>query len=303
MPHHIIYRIALEECASLDELMDVYSNYSGYIGGSYLWSDIKTSTGILIENISTEQSVYKITETYNIYDVVKILRTTAGPFSSLYYKEDLAWGICNLMTHNMIIFNSKGHGFYMANGKSYGSCNAIFYFSDDFTKSPVLFLPQIKINSCEKEIGNIEGGIYTDEEKFYLYKELDKSYPKISTIHFLAGSYAFKAGLLSEWIEYIAKAREILPDNPEYNIEYAGVLIYQKQYDEAFHLLNNIHIDYNYSIRYKALHLALLSNLCKVKNLRNRAQELKKEYEILLQEKQYIDQIETYIKTITYYLK
>jgi len=31
-----------------------------------------------------------------------------------------------------------------------------------------------------------------------------------------------------------------------------------------------------------------------VKNLRNRAQELKKEYEILLQEKQYIDQIETY---------
>jgi hypothetical protein len=345
MPHHIISRIALEECSSLDELMDVYNNYSGYIGASYLWSDIKTHKGILIENIEAEQSIYKITplnknnlwhvnryvdnelaekneknyirygfantarsrifadlvdpaKTYDIYEVIKILRTTSGPFSSVYYKEGLAWGICNLETHNLIIFDSDGNGFYMANGKSYGSCNAIYYFSNDFTKPPVLFLPSIKITACEKEIGKIEGNILTDEEKFYLYQELLQSYPKISILHFLAGTYAFKAGLLSKWVEHIERARELSPNILEYNIEYAGVLIYQNEYDKAFRLLNDIHIDHTYSIRYKALQTALLSNLYTLNNSTHRARELKKEYETLLEEKQYTEQIEAYMKAI-----
>ncbi len=345
MPHHIISRIALEECGSLDELMDVYGRYSGYIGGSYLWTDIKTNTGILIENVEAPQSVYKITklnqnnlwhvnryvdkelaekyeknyarygftntarsriftdlvdpaQTYDLYDLIKILRTTEGPWSDRYYKEGLACGICNHMTHNLIVFDDTGDGFYMANGKSYGSCSAVYYFSNDFTKLPVLFLPAINVNACEKEIGYIEGGIFTDERKYRLYRDLAESYPDISTVYFLAGIYAFNAGLLPEWVENIEKARELSPDNPEYKIEYAGVLMYRKSYDEAFRLLSNIHIDYNYSIRYKALQLALLSDLYNIKKDKDRAREVKKEYETLLKDGQYIEQIERYVKII-----
>lgn len=76
-PQHCIPRITLEECSSVQEVINLYRSESITVGDAHTWSDRNNLTGCIIESVPDEKNPIKIIEMDNkiLFHVNKYMNT------------------------------------------------------------------------------------------------------------------------------------------------------------------------------------------------------------------------------------
>lgn len=86
------------------------------------------------------------------FEFLRAERTTSG----LSYNEILnKSGIVNEGTQQAMVFDTGFHGFYPATGLTYAAINACYYISEDFSREPLLCLPETERDEYLNSISGI----------------------------------------------------------------------------------------------------------------------------------------------------
>lgn len=91
-PQHCIPRIALEECSSVEEVINLYKNKVIAVGDAHTWSDRNNLTGCIIESVPDEKNPIKIIEMNNkvLFHVNKYMNTDyIDNYENKYISDDV----------------------------------------------------------------------------------------------------------------------------------------------------------------------------------------------------------------------
>ncbi len=202
----------------------------------------KPSRSINNINIDREAvaSVFPKKTEYMLEDVANFVRAQAGPDGSDYSWSGTKIPVCNWMASQMMIFDTKSDGFYMAVGPYYAARQDIYHFYDDFSRQPELFMPAVPIEPVVEKAARIENRLISRGEKLQAFIDLAKEYKDDANVQFLVAYKAFKISKLDIFPEYAEKAYAMKPTNSEYQM-YAGMAAYQKKdMEKAVSLLEGV---------------------------------------------------------------
>ncbi len=190
----------------------------------------KPSRSINNINIDREAvaSVFPKKAEYTIEDVANFVRAQAGPDGSDYSWSGTKFPVCNWMASQMMIFDTKSDGFYMAVGPYYAARQNIYHFYDDFSKQPELFMPAVPIEPVVEKAAQIENRLISKNEKLKAFTELAQQYKEDANVQFLVAYKAFRLSMTDIFADYAQRAFTITPSNSEYQM-YAGLAAFQKQ--------------------------------------------------------------------------
>ncbi len=191
--------------------------------------------------------------------VVAILRSSVGPDGKDYAKNAYQEGICNASTQQMLIYDPKGTGLYLATGPYYASRNDIWYYPGNFTDPPFHYRDPTPLDPVLKESGQLLNSIISWNDSYSGWSRLAQKYPNKAFLQIYAGRAALRMGNMEFWSERMQQAYRLEPDFPEHRIEAAMAGYYQKNYRQAIELLKPVNIETLSSRYYKALYLALLT--------------------------------------------
>ena len=192
---------------------------------------------------------------YTVEDAVKFVRAQVGPDGSDYSWSGTKFPICNWMASQMMIFDSKMDGFYMAVGPYYAARQDIYRYYNDFSRRPELFMPAIPIEPVIEKAAQIENRLISKSEKLQAFIELAAQYKSDANVHFLVAQKSFRLSKLDTFADYAVKAHRMKPADAEYRI-YAGMAAYRKKdMARAINLLEGV------SARYPELDLYRLTVL------------------------------------------
>ena len=200
------------------------------------------SVNVSSSNIDREAvaSVYPQKPVYAIEDVVKFVRAQTGPDGTDYSWCGTKRPVCNWAASQMMIFDTKSDGFYMAVGPYYAARQDIYHFYDDFSRQPELFMPAVPIEPVIEQAARIENRLISGTEKLAAFIDLAAQYKDDANVHFLVAYKAFKLSKLDIFPEYAEKAYEMDPSNSEYQM-YAGMAdYYNKDMEKAVSLLDGV---------------------------------------------------------------
>ena len=200
------------------------------------------SVNVSNSNVDREAvaSTYPQKTVYTIEDVVKFVRAQIGPDGTDYSWCGTKRPVCNWAASQMMIFDTKSDGFYMAVGPYYAARQNIYHFYDDFSKQPELFMPAVPIEPIVEKAAQIENRLISKEEKLKAFIDLAQQYKDDANVQFLVAYKAFRLSKLDIFPEYAEKAYAMKPSVPEYQM-YAGVAAYQKKnLDRAVSLLEGV---------------------------------------------------------------
>ena len=200
------------------------------------------SVNVSNSNIDREAvaSTYPQKPVYTIEDVVKYVRAQTGPDGTDYSWCGTKRPVCNWAASQMMIFDTKSDGFYMAVGPYYAARQDIYHFHDDFSRQPELFMPAVPIEPVVEKAARIENRLISRAEKLQAFINLAKEYKDDANVQFLVAYKAFKLSKLDIFPEYAEKAYAMKPSLPEYQM-YAGIAAYQKKnLDKAVTLLEGV---------------------------------------------------------------
>jgi len=206
----------------------------------------KPSRSISNINIDREavSSVFPVREAYTIEDVVKFVRAQIGPDGSDYSWSGTKIPVCNWMASQMMIFDTKSDGFYMAVGPYYAARQNIYHFYNDFSKQPELFMPAVAIEPVVEKAAQIENRLISKVEKLGAFIELAKEYKDDANVQFLVAYKAFRLSKPAVFAEYAQKAYAMAPSNSEFRM-YAGMAdYYEKDMGKAVDLLEGVSARY-----------------------------------------------------------
>jgi len=122
---------------------------------------------------------------YTVEDAVKFVRAQTGPDGSDYSWSGTKFPICNWMASQMMIFDSKTDGFYMAVGPYYAARQDIYRYYNDFSRRPELFMPAVPIEPVVEKAARIENRLISKSEKLQAFIELAAQYENDANVHFL----------------------------------------------------------------------------------------------------------------------
>ncbi|MCX6000941.1 MAG: C45 family autoproteolytic acyltransferase/hydrolase [Chloroflexi bacterium] len=200
------------------------------------------SVNVSNSNIDREAvaSTYPQKPVYTIDDVVKFVRAQIGPDGTDYSWCGTKRPVCNWAASQMMIFDTKSDGFYMAVGPYYAARQNIYHFYNDFSKQPELFMPAVPIEPVIEKAAQIENRLVNKEEKLKAFIDLAQQYKDDANVQFLVAYKAFKLSKLDIFTEYAEKAYDMDPANSEYQM-YAGIAAYQKKdLEKAVGLLDGV---------------------------------------------------------------
>ena len=200
----------------------------------------KPSSNLIGINIDRETiaGAFPLKKEYTIEDAVKFVRAQIGPDGTDYSWSGTKFPICNWMASQMMIFDSKSNGFYMAVGPYFAARQNIYHFYDDFSKQPELFMPAIPIEPVIEQAAQIENRLISRIEKLQAFINLASQYKNDANVQFIVAYKSFQLSKLDSFATYAEKAYATKPDNAEYRI-YAGMAAYQKKDTErAINLLD-----------------------------------------------------------------
>ena len=200
------------------------------------------SVNISNSNIDREAvaSTYPQKPVYTIDDVVKFVRAQTGPDGTDYSWCGTKRPVCNWAASQMMIFDTKSDGFYMAVGPYYAARQNIYHFYNDFSKQPELFMPAVPIQPVVEKAAQIDNRLISKQEKLKAFIELAQQYKDDANVQFLVAYKAFKISRLDIFSEYAEKAYAMNPANSEYQM-YAGLAAFQKRdMDKAVSLLDSV---------------------------------------------------------------
>lgn len=231
----------------------------------------KPSRNIAGINIDRETiaAAFPKKQEYTVTDAVNFVRAQVGPDGSDYSWSGTKFPVCNWMASQMMIFDSKSDGFYMAVGPYYAARQNIYHFSNDFSQQPKLFLPAIAIEPVIGEAAQIENRLISKTEKLQAFIDLASQYKDDANVQFTVAYKSFKLSKLDTFADYAIQAYTLKPNNSEYQI-YAGIAAYQKKdMEKAASLLSGV------TGRYPELEIYRLTILEKVCALKDPQKSLK----------------------------
>ena len=177
---------------------------------------------------------------YDVKDAVKFLRSQKTADGTDYAWRGTRTAICNDCGLQMIIFDPKGDGLYLAVGASYAACQKVYHIHDDFSQPPELFLEAIPIKPVIKEAAKIKNMLVSKEEKLQSYVNLAQKHKQDANAQFLVAYQSFLQSRWNLFAEYADKAYFMQPFVPEYKL-FAGIAAFQKnQSDKSLKLLESI---------------------------------------------------------------
>jgi len=200
------------------------------------------SVNVSSSNIDREAvaSVYPQKPVYAIEDVVKFVRAQTGPDGTDYSWCGTKRPVCNWAASQMMIFDTKSDGFYMAVGPYYAARQDIYHFYDDFSRQPELFMPAVAIKPVIEQAARIENRLISGTEKLEAFIDLAGQYKDDANAQFTVAYKAFRLSRLDIFPEYAQKAYSMDPSNSEYRM-YAGMAAYQKKdMEKAVSLLDGV---------------------------------------------------------------
>jgi len=200
------------------------------------------SINVSNSNIDREAvaSTYPQKPVYSIEDVVKFVRAQTGPDGTDYSWCGTKRPVCNWAASQMMIFDTKSDGFYMAVGPYYAARQNIYHFYDDFSKQPELFMPAVPIEPVVEKAAQIENRLVSKQEKLKAFIDLAQQYKNDANAQFLVAYKAFKLSKLDVFPDYAEKAYAMNPANSEYQM-YAGMAdYYKKDMEKAVSLLDGV---------------------------------------------------------------
>ncbi len=173
-------------------------------------------------------STFPVKSEYTVKDAVNFVRAQIGPDGSDYSWSGTKFPVCNWMASQMMIFDSKTDGFYMAVGPYYAARQNIYHFYNDFSRRPELFMPAVPIEPLIEKAARIENRLISKAEKLKAFIDLAGKHKNDANVHFLVAQKSFKLSKLESFADYAEKAYSLKPSNPEYRI-YAGMAAYRKK--------------------------------------------------------------------------
>ena len=177
---------------------------------------------------------------YAIEDVVKFVRAQTGPDGTDYSWCGTKRPVCNWAASQMMIFDTKSDGFYMAVGPYYAARQDIYHFYDDFSRQPELFMPAVPIEPVIEKAAQIENRLISGAEKLEAFIDLAGQYKDDANVQFMVAYKAFRLSKPAVFAEYARKAYAMDPSNSEYRM-YAGMAAYwEKDMEKAVSLLDGV---------------------------------------------------------------
>lgn len=183
---------------------------------------------------------------YTLDDAVAFLQMQIGPGGVDYSWSGTRTAICNDAGSQMVIFDPRGDGFYLAVGPYYAARQDIWHISGDFARTPQLFMKAKPLPSLKEKVAKIRVRLVDRKERLAQFVELAGEYPDEANVNFLVAYYSFPQRRWDLFADHALRAHELEPDVPEYRL-YAGMALYQqKQLEKAIEALEGISSDQLY---------------------------------------------------------
>lgn len=177
---------------------------------------------------------------YTFDDVVAFVRSHTGPDGSDYLWCGTKHPVGNWKASQMMIWDSKADGFYLAAGPYFAARQAIYHYSTDFSKQPELVVPALPIEPVVEKAAQIENRLISKAEKLKAFIELAGQFKDDANLQFWVAYKAFRLSRTDIFAGYAEKAFAMDPSNPEYQM-YAGLAAFQKKdMDKAVSLLDGV---------------------------------------------------------------
>jgi len=177
---------------------------------------------------------------YTVKDAVDFLRaqkTSQGIDYSWYGSRE---AVCNAWAQQMIIFDPKGDGAYVALGQYYAARQKVYHIHDDFSKPPELVVDAIPLAPVVEEAAQIENLLLSDKDRLPAWVDLAQKYAADANAQFMAAYNGYKQGRIDLLAAYAPKAYALNPAVPEYRL-YAGMAAYhQGEMEQAQALLEGV---------------------------------------------------------------
>jgi len=202
----------------------------------------KPSRSISNINIDREAvaSEFPVRDTYTIEDAVAFVRAQAGPDGTDYSWSGTKLPVCNWMASQMMVFDSKSDGFYMAVGPYYAARQDIYHFFNDFSRKPELFMQAVSIKPVVEKAAQIENRLTSKAEKLRAFIDLAAEFKDDANAQFTVAYKAFRLSRMDIFPAYARKAYAMDPGNSEYRM-YAGMAeYYDKDMEKAVDLLDAV---------------------------------------------------------------
>ncbi|MDD5398357.1 MAG: C45 family autoproteolytic acyltransferase/hydrolase, partial [Dehalococcoidia bacterium] len=202
----------------------------------------KPSRSINNINIDREAvaSVFPAKDTYTVEDTVAFVRAQTGPGGTDYSWCGSKIPVCNWMASQMMVFDSKSDGFYMAVGPYYAARQDIYHFYNDFSRKPELFMPAVPIEPVVEKAAQIENRLISKVEKLQAFIDLAAEFKDDANVQFIVAYKAFRLSRMDIFPGYARKAFSMDPGNSEYQM-YAGMADYfNKDMEKAVDLLDEV---------------------------------------------------------------
>ena len=164
---------------------------------------------------------------YSLQDAVDFVRNQTGPDGTDYSWEGTKMPVCNAATTQMMIFDSRSEGFYLAVGPSFASRRNICRVFSDFSRPPELSLPARAIQPLAERAAEIDNRLDSEADKLRSFRQLAERNREDANAQFLV---AFKSFLYSKpeiFTQFAEKAFAQKPEVSDYRL-FAGLAAYQK---------------------------------------------------------------------------
>ncbi len=221
---------------------------------------------------------------FTLDDIISLLRTEKGPNGENYNLSDVTRGICNMDTQQMILFDPKGEGIYLARNHYLASKSTVYFIPGNFGLPPYVYKEREENESVVEDIAIIKESVLTKSEYIKRLKELTEKYPDQGCINFMIGQASFNTGDLDGWAVYTDKAYQLPSscDIQEVTLEKAKVEFYKKNREEAAKILSDISYDCLRSFRSRAEFLYLYKIYYESINNKTAAKEYSTTFEKLV---------------------
>jgi len=177
---------------------------------------------------------------YTFDDVVAFVRSHTGPDGTDYTWCGTKHPIGNWKASQMMIWDSKADGFYLAAGPYFAARQAIYHYFNDFSKQPELVVPAMSIEPVVEKAAQIENRLISKAEKLQAFIDLASQFKDDANVQFLVAYKAFRLSRTDIFSTYAEKAYAMDASNPEYKM-YAGLAAFQKKdMDRAISLLDSV---------------------------------------------------------------
>lgn len=185
-------------------------------------------------------AVFPLQSEYTVEDAVAFLRGTTGPDGTDYSKYASRRSVSNYSSSQMVVFDPRGDGLYLAVGPYFAAYQDVYRIYEDFSRPPELFMAAVPLDPVVEETARIKNMLISRSARVDAHAALADRFPGDAYAQFKAAYNAFLTSRVDVFAEYAEKAYRLDPSVDEHKL-YAGMAAYHRGLtDQAAALLEEI---------------------------------------------------------------